>query len=81
MLINQFGVEEEPVVRLESRRAVETPNSKSRVTMTALLQVALNPVPRSPMEEASSVSLPVTTLPDLSATIEPAQESSRSDVA
>ncbi|HEY5302595.1 MAG TPA: hypothetical protein VIJ86_00905 [Acidimicrobiales bacterium] len=81
MLINQIGVEDEPVVYLDSRRDVDTPNPKSRVSTTTLLQVALNPVPRSPMEETPSVSLPVTTLPNLTVTTDPAKESSHSDVA
>jgi hypothetical protein len=81
MLINEIGVEDEPVVRLDSRRSVDAPNPKSRVTTTTLLQIALNPVPRSPLGETPSISVPVTALSNLTTTAEPVQESSHSDVA
>jgi hypothetical protein len=81
VLINKIGVEDEPVVRLDSRRDVHLADPKNRVTMTTLLQIALSPVPRCPMEVPVSPSVAIATLPEPIASDAPEKSSLQSDVA
>ncbi len=81
MLINQFGVEDDSVVNLDTRRAITTPDPKNRVSLTTLLQIALSPVPRFPLEVPPAADAPITTLSNTTDASSTEEGSSRSDVA